>query len=433
VEGSGVGRPGPPWRIRAAAEGTRVNRLELFFDLVFVFAFFNVARATSADLNGVGLLHALLVLALLWWCWCSFAWAGNSIRANEGIVPAALFTVMAAIFVVALTISEAFVDTGGGLSGPLVFAGCYFAVRMIYVVVRWYAAEPRMRHRLIRVTGVIVVATTLLVLAGLIPQRLFEGTSRTWIQIGFWALAVAVEYTGGVLAAPQGWRIASASHWTERFCLILLVAYGELIISVGSGSIVAGRPITWPLIAAAVLGILIAAALWWAYFDIVELAAEQALHAARGHARAALARDAYIYLHLPMIAGLLLLSLGSKEALRHAGDPAIRPIPIEPLGVELLYGGVILYLLGHLGFQLRMLGTVTWTRVGTILLIGALIPVGVRLPALPALGLLAAVCVGLVGSELILLAESRHSVREAVLQEHTAHEARETAWRRRHR
>ncbi|MFK3979379.1 low temperature requirement protein A [Micromonospora sp. NPDC050397] len=424
-----------PLRIRAAAEGSRVNRLELFFDLVFVYALFNIARATTDNLTGVGLVHALLIISLLWWCWIAYAWAGNSIRSSEGMVPVVLFTVMAAIFVIALTISEAFVDISGGLSGPLVFACCYFVVRILFVVLQWnVAADQRhLRAQMPRVGTTIGLATGFLLLAALVPEHLPAGTVRTWTQIGFWVLAVVVEYSAGFLAAPHGWRIASAGHWAERFSLILLVAFGELIISVGVGGTLIPHPITWPLIIAAVLGIVVSAALWWAYFDIVALAAEQALHAARGMHRVRLARDAYIYLHLPIITGLMLLSLGGKEALKHVGNPDLGHRPMHPIAVTLLFGGLALYLLGHLGFQLRMLGTVTWTRVGAIVLTGGLIPLAVVVPALAALALLAAICVALVGTELVLFASSRRSVREAVLQEHLAHEARETAWRRQHR
>ncbi|MGW4462728.1 low temperature requirement protein A [Micromonospora sp. NPDC004704] len=424
-----------PLRIRAAGEGTRVNRLELFFDLVFVYAFFNIARATTDNLTGIGLLHALLIISLLWWCWIAYAWAGNSIRASEGMVPAVLFTVMAAIFVVALTISEAFVDIPGGLSGPLVFACCYFVIRILFVVLQWHVVvdQPLLRAQLSRVSLTIVVSTAFLLLAALVPPHLPEGSARTWTQIGFWMLAIVAEYGSGYLGAPRGWRIASADHWAERFSLILLVAFGELIISVGVGGTQLPHPITWPLVIAAVLGIVVTAALWWAYFDIVALAAEQALHAAHGLQRVILARDAYIYLHLPMIAGLMLLSLGGKEALKHIGDPKVSHGPMHPIAVTLLYGGMILYLLGHLGFQLRMLGTVTWTRVGAVVLTSALIPLAIQVPGLLALGLLAAVSVALVGSELVLLAGSRRSIREAVLEERLASEARETAWRRQHR
>ncbi|MFI6759891.1 low temperature requirement protein A [Micromonospora sp. NPDC050417] len=424
-----------PLRIRAATEGTRVNRLELFFDLVFVYAFFNVARATTDDLNGISLVHALLIISLLWWCWVAYAWAGNSIRSGEGMVPVVLFTVMAAIFVVALTISEAFVDVPGGLSGPLVFACCYFVVRILFVALQWHAIadQPRLHAHMTRVSATIVLATALLLLAALLPEHLPAGAARTWTQIGLWGLAVGVEYGAGYLFAPHGWQIASAGHWAERFSLILLVAFGELIISVGVGGTQLPHPITWPLVIAAVLGIVITAALWWAYFDIVALAAEQALHAARGTDRVVLARDAYIYLHLPIITGLMLLSLGGKEALKHIGNPNVGHVPMHPIAVTLLYGGLALYLLGHLCFQLRMLGTLTWTRVGAIVLTGVLIPLAVEIPALLALGVLAGICVALVGGELVLLAGSRRNLREAVLEEHLAHEARETAWRRRHR
>ncbi|GAA3777495.1 low temperature requirement protein A [Plantactinospora mayteni] len=431
-----TGKPRLPWRLRPVTEGMRVTRLEIFFDLVFVYALFNVSRATYADLNPDGLLRGLLVLALLWWCWTSYVWVGNSVRAGEGAMPLVLFTVMAAVFVVALTLPEAFADIPGGLSGPMVFAGCYLVIRAMSLVIFWHVNrdQPGLLRRTSRLALPILVATTILVLAALLPPRLSGVVHPFAVQATLWLLVVAVEYTAGVLLARTGWTITSAAHWTERYELVVIIALGELIVSVGSGTNPLTRPITWPIAGAAILAIIVTATLWWAYFDIIALAAQQVLNHAHSTARTALARDAYVYLHLPMIIGLLTLALGAEKALQQVGENRF-PLsePLRSPGVYLLFGGVILFLLAHLGFQLRILGTLTWIRLGTIVALAALTPVAAAVPTLAALAILTAVCVTLVCAELVILATSRRVVREAVLEEHLAHETRETQWRKRHR
>ncbi|GIG90435.1 low temperature requirement protein A [Plantactinospora endophytica] len=418
------------------AEGMRVTRLEIFFDLVFVYALFNVSRSTYADLSPDGLLRGLLVLSLLWWCWTSYAWVGNSVRAGEGAMPAVLVGVMAAVFVVALALPEAFADIPGGLPGPLVFAGCYLVIRAMSLVVFWHVNRHQsgLHRRTVHLALPILAATALLVVAAVLPRQLAGVVNPFAVQVVLWVLAVAVEYVAGVVLARRGWRIISAAHWTERYELVVIIAIGELIISVGTGTSPLSRPITLPVAGAAILAIVVTATLWWAYFDIIALAAQQVLNDARAAARLALARDAYVYLHLPMIIGLLTLALGAEEVLQQVAD---RRVPLgEPLrspGAYLLFGGVFLFLLAHLAFQLRILGTLTWIRLGTVVALAALTPVAAAVPALAALAILTAVCVGLVSTELVVLAGSRRAVREAVLEEHLAHEERETTWRRRHR
>lgn len=384
------------------AEGGRVSVLELFFDLVFVFAFTQVtalmARGTGGDVT-----RGLLVLALLWWCWCCFAWLGNTVRADEGVTRLALFGVMATMFVIALTIPEAFHDEGAGLSAPLLFVGCYVIVRVLHLVMYWYAGRgDAALRRQVALAGLPMVVGASMLLAAAYANTL---TERTFL----WAAALALDYLGIYLTGSRGWRVNSAVHFAERHGLIIIVALGESIVSIGVG--VSNDPVTWPIIAASTLGIAIAAALWWAYFDVTALAVEQVLHRTRGAARAALARDAYTYLHFPMIAGIILLSLGLKKSLEYAGPGHHLDDPLKGLGLYALYGGVIIYLLGHLGFKLRALGRLSYPRLVAVVLLAVLIPAAAKLPALVSLALLTVVCVGLVLLEYVRYAEVRVVVR----------------------
>ncbi|MFG3420680.1 low temperature requirement protein A [Micromonospora sp. NPDC047730] len=410
-------------RMRVMREGSTVTPLELFFDLVFVYALTQVTALMADDLTGRGLLRGLLVLALLWWCWCCYAWLGNTVRADEGVVRVALFAVMAAMFVVAVTIPEAFDDLPGGLSGPVVFAACYLVVRVLHLVIYWHAArgDEGLRRQLLRAVLPMLGGALLLFSAALLPQQLADDPARaSTIRTALWVLALAVDYGGIMAIGADGWRIFSAAHWTERHGLIIIVALGESLVAIGVG--VTHLPISWPIIVASVLAITVTAALWWAYFDVVAIAAEQVLHRAEGAARAALGRDSYTYLHLPMVVGIILLALGFKKVLSYVGDGSAHDLtdPLHGLGLYALYGGVVLYLLGHLGFRLRNMGSVNWPRAVTVVLLVALVPLADRLPALAALAVLAVVCVGMVAAEVWLFGEDRRALRDASLTAHGA-------------
>ncbi|WP_446216027.1 low temperature requirement protein A [Micromonospora sp. IBHARD004] len=410
-------------RMRVMTEGATVTPLELFFDLVFVYALTQVTALMATDLTWRGLGRGMLVLALLWWCWCCYAWLGNTVRADEGVVRVALFAVMATMFVVAVTIPEAFVDLPGGLSGPAVFAACYLVVRVLHLVIYWHAArgDDGLRRQVLRAAPPMLGGATLLFAAALLPQQLSEDPQRVGtIRTLLWVLALAIDYGGIMAIGARGWRIFSAAHWTERHGLIIIVALGESLVAIGVG--VTALPISWPIIVASAFGIAVAASLWWAYFDVVAIAAERVLHRAQGAERAALGRDSYTYLHLPMVAGIILLALGFKKVLSYVGDDSHHRLtdPLHGLGLLALYGGVILYLLGHLGFRLRNMGSVNWPRVAAAGLLVVLLPVADHLPALAALGLLALVCAGMVAAEVVLFGEARRALRDAFLDEHGA-------------
>ncbi|MGI5519544.1 low temperature requirement protein A [Micromonospora sp. CA-259024] len=404
-------------------EGSTVTPLELFFDLVFVYALTQVTALMADDLTARGLLRGLLLLALLWWCWCCYAWLGNTVRADEGLVRVVLFAVMATMFVVALTIPEAFDDLPGGLSGPVVFAACYLVVRVLHLVLYFFAArgDAGLRRQLLRAALPMLAGALLLFSAALVPQRLTDSPQQVGtIRTVLWVLALAVDYGGIMAIGARGWRIFSAAHWTERHGLIIIIALGESLVAIGVG--VTALPISWPIIIASALAITVTAALWWAYFDVVSIAAERVLQRAEGAARAGLARDSYTYLHLPMVAGIILLALGFKKVLAYVGDDTEHDLsdPLHGLGLLALYGGVILYLLAHLGFRLRTMRSVNWLRVVTVLLLVVLLPVADRLPALAALGLLAAACAVMVVAEVGLFGTARRELRDTFLAEHGA-------------
>jgi low temperature requirement protein LtrA len=391
-------------RTVAVGEESKVTSIELFFDLVFVFALTQVTALMAEDLTARGAIRGILVVSVLWWCWVGYAWLGNLVRADEGVMRVALFVAMSGMFVAALTIPESFDDFPGGLSGPVVFAVCYFVVRATHFAMFWAASkgDAGLRRQLVRFIPGVLVGTSLLLVASQL-----SGTAQTLM----WLAALAGDYLGTVLAGASGWRINSAGHFAERHGLIIIIALGESIVSIGVG--VTELPISWPIIVASVLGLTIAGALWWSYFDVVALVAERVLARLQGAERAKLARDSYSFLHLPMVIGIIFLSLGLKKVLNYVGgaDGHTLTDPLYGLPLIALYGGTSLYLLAHVAFRWRNTHTVNPHRTVVAVLLLALIPVGALMPALATLGLLAAVLVALICYESIRYASARNAVR----------------------
>jgi low temperature requirement protein LtrA len=241
--------------------------------------------------------------------------------------------------------------------------------------------------------SVSILAPILLVVAGFV-----HGSA----QLALWGAALAILYIGPLVGHMRGWRV-SPEHFVERFGLIIIIALGESIVAIGVGA--AGLRLDAGVIGAALLGITVAACLWWSYFDWLIYVAQVKLAEATGATRAALARDAYSYLHLPMVGGIVLFAFGLKTTLADVGGS---PGSVAALG---LCGGIALYLLAHVALRLRIGGGLGRGRpVATVLLLG-LLPIATHVPALTALGLVAAVCVGLIVYEVLRHREARAWIR----------------------
>jgi low temperature requirement protein LtrA len=373
---------------RQAEGGHRVTPLELFFDLVFVFAITQVTSFLARSPTWSGLLRGALLLGALWWAWSAYAWLTNSLDPEEGIVRLAVLAAVAAMLVVSLAAPGAFGSDG------VIFGVAYLMVRALHLALFAIAGRgDRDMSRAVLKLSTSLVAPVLLVLAGFL-----DGSA----QLAVWGAALAVLYLGPLVGHMRGFRV-SPEHFVERFGLIIIIALGESIVAIGVGA--AGLPLDAGVIAAALLGITVAASLWWSYFDWVVYVTQARLAEATGAQRAALARDAYSYLHLPMVGGIVLFAFGLKTMLADVGG-SLPTIPA--LG---LCGGIALYLLAHVAFRLRTGGGLGRGRpVATVLLLG-LFPVATQVTALTALGLVAAVCVGLIVYEVLRHRESRAWIR----------------------
>jgi len=376
---------------RQEAEEARVTPLELFFDLVFVFAITQVTGLVSAKPTWAGLVEGVLVLGVLWWAWAAYAWLTNTVDVDEGAVRLAMFGAMAAMLIASLAVPEAFGDDA------LVFACAYAAVRAAHIVLYGLAGrdDPDLIAAIARFTPTSALGAGLLVAAAFV-----DGAA----QASLWAVALAIDLAGPYLGGARGWHL-SPGHFAERHALIVIIAIGESIVAVGVGA--AGLPLDAGVILASVLGIAVAAALWWAYFDVVALVAERRLRAATGSEQLAMARDSYSYLHLPMVAGIILFAVGIKKTLAHVGDP------LELVPAVACCGGVALYLVAHVLFRLRNVRTLSRRRLVAALLLVAFVPAAVEVPALVTMAVVAAICAGLIVYEAIRFAEARERVRHA--------------------
>jgi low temperature requirement protein LtrA len=376
---------------RQEAEEARVTPLELFFDLVFVFAITQVTGLVSAKPTWAGLVEGVLVLGVLWWAWAAYAWLTNTVDVDEGAVRLAMFGAMAAMLIASLAVPEAFGDDA------LVFACAYAAVRAAHIVLYGLAGrdDPDLIAAIARFTPTSALGAGLLVAAAFV-----DGAA----QASLWAVALAIDLAGPYLGGARGWHL-SPGHFAERHALIVIIAIGESIVAVGVGA--AGLPLDAGVILASVLGIAVAAALWWAYFDVVALVAERRLRAATGSEQLAMARDSYSYLHLPMVAGIILFAVGIKKTLAHVGDP------LELVPAVACCGGVALYLVAHVLFRLRNVRTLSRRRLVAALLLVAFVPAAVDVPALVTIAVVAAICAGLIVYEAIRFAEARERVRHA--------------------
>ena len=372
----------------------RVSPLELFFDLVFVLALTQCTALMAHEPTWAGLAKGVAILGVMWWAWVGYTWACSTVDPEEGSVRVVLFIAMAGLLVVALAIPGAFGDEA------LIFAVAYGLVRAMQVALLVLAGreDPQLRH------SAVGLAVSTAIGVGLLTAAAFADGG---LQGALWALAIVLDVGGPLVIDSSGWRLMP-EHFAERHGLIVIIALGESIVAIGVGAEVVG--VTAGVVVSAVLGIAVAAALWWLYFDVVALVAARRLENAEpGKEQNEIGRDSFSYLHFPMVAGIVLLALGLKKTLEHT-DEALKLVP----AVAML-GGTAIYLLAHVAFRWRNIHTLNRQRLVMAVVLPLLIPLAVEVPALAALAGLAALLVGLVAYELARFGEARERLRSRLL------------------
>jgi low temperature requirement protein LtrA len=236
----------------------QVTPLELFFDLVFVFAITQVTSLLTHDPTWHGVLRGLLVLAAVWWAWTGYAWLTSTMDVDEGGVRLAVLAATAMMLAVALAVPHAFG------TDAILFGVAFLLVRLLHLVLYSLAGrdDPDFMGALLRLAPTEAVGASLLVVAAFLA-----GNAR----LAIWLVALAIDFVGPLMIRLEGWRIAPA-HFAERHGLVVLIALGESIVAIGVG---AGFALVTRVLAAAAFGLVVVSALWWLYFDVAAIFARR--------------------------------------------------------------------------------------------------------------------------------------------------------------
>jgi len=368
----------------------QVTPLELFFDLVFAFGFTQVTTVFSDDPTWSGLGHGLLILGALWWAWAAYAWLTNTVDPGEGAVWGAILVAMAAMFVAALAVPDAFSRHG------VVFGIAFLIVNVMWLTLYALGAhgDRDLLGAILRSAPWALAGAALIIAAGFV-----HGGLRPLL----WLAALIVGLFGPLLVRISGWRVQPA-HFVERHGLIVIIAIGESLVAIGLGA--RATRLGPGVIVAAVLGLVVATSFWLAYFDFFPIRAEQLLAERRGAQRTALARDVYTYLHLPMVVGIVLFAFAMKTTLAHVGDQ------LDTIPAVGLCGGPALYLFAYVALRFRVSRTLGRGRLVAAVACALLLPVALVVPALLTLTLVTAVWVALHAYEIIWWREARARTRQ---------------------
>lgn len=242
-----------------AASSDRATPLELFFDLVYVFAFTQVTHLMADGENIRSVFAGLAVLGVLWWSWASHAWLANQQIADRGAVRIGILAAIAVVLLLSIAIPTTYPDDGESRSGALVFAIGFVLLSLVYTTVNIVVArhDSALRRQVFRTMGLTLGP----VAAALIGGALLGGIP----QIVLWLVAVAVEGIT-VFATSQGgaWQLPSSSHYAERHGLVVILALGESIISIGLAA--SGSRFTPGTVLVSLAAVSICLGMWWIYF-----------------------------------------------------------------------------------------------------------------------------------------------------------------------
>jgi low temperature requirement protein LtrA len=372
-----------------AEEERKTSYLELFFDLVFVFAFTQVTALILEDTSPQGFARAALVLAMVWWAWSAYAWMTNAVDVENAVTRLIMFAAMVAGFFMALAVPDAFQDEAAW------FAVAYFAVRVLQPALYLWGVrdEPETFGVLLRLTPWFVIAAFVALVGGFV-----DPDYRAWV----WVASLVIDVIGTLTAARGDWHV-SPSHFAERFALIVIIALGESIVAIGVGTSHLTRDATYAIsVVVAFAGV---AALWWAYFDFTAVAAERSLRRASGRDRSALARDIFTYFHYPLVLGVILYAVAAKKTLEHPRDP------LSNAGRWALGLGIALFLVGFALMRFRVIRRVAWERLAAA---AAILVIAVLLDgadAIVTLGVVIVILLFSIALETVRLREVRATLR----------------------
>jgi low temperature requirement protein LtrA len=288
----------PRWRTRASTGQVTVT--ELFFDLVFVFVVTQATHEVEAHPGWAGLGHALLPLVVVWWMFLAFTWLTNAVRPDAAVTRMLLTLAMMAFFIIGLDLPYAFEPSGWA------FPVAYLAVVAIHVALFLTASEPSARRGILRVVPFNAMAGLIVLLAPHLPG------SWSWAA---WVFVVLMLYLPSALSRVRRGFVLEAHHFVERHGLIILLVLGESIVAIGIGA--GGDPVDGRLAAGVALGIALVTAVWWVYFDGDEERAVDALSNVAEDRRLPMAYNAFVFGHVTMVIGIILIAAGITDAIHH--------------------------------------------------------------------------------------------------------------------
>jgi low temperature requirement protein LtrA len=335
---------------RAADRDQRATSLELFYDLVFVFAVTQVSHHLLDDLTWRGAGQSMLLLLVVWWSWNYTTWVTNELDPESPVVRLLMIAIMLASLLMAAAIPDAFGDQA------VLFVASYLAIQVgRHAFLTYVAAE---RGTLERARAGRILVWFLFAAPFWIAGALAGGTARAFL----WLLALAVDYgaplvtfrlPGAPPVTEDAWRVSTA-HFSERFGLFIIIALGESIVL--TGATISGADLDAATLTAFATAFLTTAALWWLYFTYVVRIAERRLELAANRTR--MARDAYTYLHVVFVAGIIVSAVGDELVIAHPSEP------LAGAEVAAVVAGPAIYLLAHALFRLRLTGTTSRRRLG---------------------------------------------------------------------
>ena len=312
-----------------------VTFVELFFDLVFVFAVTQITALTAHDLTPDGILRSIVLGWLIWWAWTQFTWTLNPADTTHPLVRVVTLVATGVALVMAASVTRAFVDDA------LWFAVPYVVVRALGLGLQVGVDRERVDGSQ---TGVVVwTALSTIGLALVLTGAIADPSLRPWL----WLLAIVADVVAAAWAGRGAIWDLNPSHLAERHALFVIIAIGESLIVAGTA--VANDERSWALASAAVVTILVASLLWWTYFGWLKEALEHRYAAAPRERLGPLARDAFSFGHFPLIGGIVGFAVAIEEIAAHPDEPASAAV-LASLGI-----GVALFVACS-ALSLRLLG-----------------------------------------------------------------------------
>jgi low temperature requirement protein LtrA len=361
----------------STSEATRVTTLELFFDLVFVFAITQLTSVLADAATVRAVVQVVLMLGVIWWMYAGYAWMTNAVSAHTTNRRLLLLGGMAGYFVLALAVPNAFTSSG------LAFGLAYLLIVSVHTALFTRATSASAARAIVTLAPFNLASALMIVAGGAVG-----GTS----QYALWTAAFAFEWVTPIIRGIRGFAIAPA-HFVERHGLVVLIAIGESVVAVGIGA--SHLPVDAGLVVAASLGLALSAALWWLYFGGTEAAAERALDSMPPLRRAHAALYGFGYWHLPLLLGVVAAAAEERHAFAH---------PFSALGwsrATILAGGVALFLAGDVLYRRELTIGRASIRAGAAVVALSTIPLGALVAPVAQIAALVALLVA------VLLGEPR--------------------------